>query len=506
MSDNLQEIYDLAPYLNEIDRELVARALAFAEKIHAGQNRFSGEPYIIHPIATAKILAELKVDAKTIAAGLLHDVLEDSQITPEELEKEFGADIPFLIQGVTKLGTIKYQGLERHVESLRKFFIAMAEDIRVVIIRLADRLHNVQTLEYIRADKQERIALETIEIYAPIANRLGIGKLKSRLEDASFPYAYPAGYAETIKLRKTKNRETLKRLEKIQRSLRTELSKHEFDNLRIDYRLKSLYSLYVKLKVNDMDIDRIYDISAIRVIVDSVSDCYRALGLIHAKWRPVPDRLRDYIANPKPNGYQSIHTAVFTGDGMVEIQIRTAIMHTEAEYGVASHVAYVESGKKISGGYLSKKTAWIGKLLEAQKNITDSNEYLATIKNDFFTDCIFVFTPKGDVIELPPASTVLDFAYEIHSDIGHHAVAGYVNNKYSSLDTRLKNDDIVRIETKEKSHPTARWFNYVTTNNARRLIRIYLQQQENKNTLPTIKPKNSLKSKALRQNRHHQKS
>ncbi len=478
MTLNPEEIYKLIPDSNETDRQLIAKALKFATKAHQGQKRFSGEPYIIHPFEVAKILADLKADPEMIAAGLLHDTLEDTPTAKEELQREFGDKILFLIEGVTKLGRLKYQGLERHVESLRKFFIAMAEDIRVVMIKLADRLHNIRTLEYVREDKQYRIALETLEIYAPIANRLGIWKMKGMLEDGSFPYVYPEDYAQVTKLRKTKGKETIKRLEKIYRNLRKELSKYDLADVQIDYRIKYLYSLYKKLKNNDMDIDRIYDISAIRVIVDDIQQCYQVLGIIHAMWKPVPDRLRDYIATPKPNGYKSIHTAVFTGDGIVEIQIRTKQMHTEAEYGIASHVAYEESGKNTkTGGSLSRKTRWIGNLLEAQKNINDSTEFLNTIKNDFFKDHIFVFTPKGDVIELPIDSSVLDFAYEIHSDIGNHAHGGIINDKFVSLDTKLQNNDIVEIETREKSHPSPRWAKYVKTDNAKRHIRLYFQQQ-----------------------------
>ena len=478
MAFDLKEIYDLMSEPTDQEKDLIGRAFDFAQKAHQGQKRLSGEPYISHPFAVGKILASLKADSETIVAGLIHDTLEDTPITTDDIKKEFGGKVLFLVEGVTKLGKIKYQGLERHVESLRKFFMAMAQDIRVVIIRLADRLHNIQTLQYVPEHKQKRIALETIEIYAPIANRLGIWKLKGALEDGSFPYIYPKEYAMVVKLRKTKGRETIKRLNKIYRQLNRELVDKGFKDFQIDYRIKYLYSLYMKLKQNNMDIEKIYDISAIRIIVNSIEDCYQVLGIIHAKWRPAPGKLKDYIALPKPNGYQSIHTGVFTGDGIIEIQIRTKVMHYEAEYGIASHLAYDESGKKKTGGKFSKKVQWLSDLLEAQKKVADGKEFLDLIKGDFFKEHIFVFTPKGDVIELPINSTVLDFAYAIHSDIGDHTAGAIVNNKFVSLDTILHNNDIVTIEVKEKNHPSRRWFNYIKTNNAKRHIRLYIQNHQ----------------------------
>lgn len=470
-----KDIIALMKNAKENDRELVTRAFYFAEKAHKDQRRKSGEPYIVHPYNVGLLLAEFGADAETICAGLLHDTVEDTGITLADIEKEFNKTIAFMVDGVTKLGELKYQGVVRHVESLRKLFVAMAEDIRVIVIRLADRLHNIRTLQYIEPEKQKRIALETLEIYAPLANRLGMWKIKGLLEDASFPYAYPAEYKSVVSLRKTKGRETIKRLEKIYRTLQKTLTEHNLKNFIIDYRIKYLYSLYMKLKRNNMNIDSIYDISALRVIVDSVEQCYQVLGIVHNLWRPVPGKLKDYIANSKPNGYQSIHTAVFTGEGnIVEIQIRSKEMQHEAEYGAASHILYDESGKPKGGGnakQLAKSVKWIQELIEWQKEIKESSEFLHALKTDFIHDRIFVFTPKGDVVELPKGSTVLDFAYAIHSDIGDHAAGAWMNGKFVSLDTELKNKSTVQIETKKNSQPTLKWLDYVKTSMAKRHIK-----------------------------------
>ena len=472
----VREIIDLMAKPTTADEKIITEALAFADQAHQGQKRFSGEPYIIHPFAVAKNLAEMGADTETIVAGLLHDTLEDCPTQKGDLEKNFGPTVAFLVDGVTKLGKLKYQGVERHAESLRKFFVASAEDIRVIMIRLADRLHNVRTLQHVPKEKQRRIAIETLDIYAPLASRLGMWRIKGALEDASFPYAHPKEYAEVVTLRKTKGKESVKKLEKVYRDLSRELAKFKLKNFQIDYRIKYLYSLYEKLQRKDMNIEQIYDLSALRVIVETVSDCYQALGIIHNLYRPVPNRLKDYIANPKPNGYQSIHTAVFTGDGsMVEIQIRTMAMHQEAEYGVASHIVYDEAGKPKIGSKMTKNIEWIQELIEWQKNVVHHDEFLQTLKTDFFQSRIFVFTPKGEVIELPLGATALDFAYNIHSDIGHRAVGARVNGKFSPLSHPLKNRDLVEIETKKSGHPTVKWLEFVKTNAAKTHIKRYLQ-------------------------------
>lgn len=470
-----KEIVGLMKNPTNESKELITRAFIFAQKAHAGQQRKSGEPYIIHPYNVALILADFGADAETVVAGLLHDTVEDTGITNKDIEKEFGKVIAFMVDGVTKLGELKYKGVVRHVESLRKLFVAMAQDMRVIVIRLADRLHNIRTLQYIEPEKQKRIALETLEIYAPLANRLGMWRMKGLLEDASFPYVYPEEYKQVVALRKTKGRETIKRLEKVYRTLQRTLTERGFKDFTIDYRIKYLYSLYMKLKRKNMDIDNIYDISALRVIVDSVEQCYQVLGIVHNLWRPVPGKLKDYIANEKPNGYQSIHTAVFAGDGsIVEIQIRTKEMQRESEYGAAAHILYDETGKpKATDGEkkLAKSVKWIQELIEWQKGIKESDEFLNALKTDFIQDRIFIFTPKGDVVELPRGSTILDFAYAIHSDIGDHASGGLMNGKYVSLDTPLINKSSVKIETNKTNKPTAKWLDYVKTSMAKRHIK-----------------------------------
>ncbi len=468
------------------DIKLITRALEFATTAHLGQWRKSGEPYIIHPFNVALILADFGADTQTIVAGLLHDTVEDGGATLEEIEKNFGKTVAFMVDAVTKLGKLRYRGASRHVESLRKLFVAMAEDIRVLIIRLADRLHNVRTLEHVSPDKQKRIAIETLEIYAPLANRLGMWKVKGMLEDSSFAYAYPAEYKQAVTLRKTKGKETIKRLERIYRTLHKHLQERGFGDVLIDYRIKYLYSLYMKLKRKNMDMNEIFDISALRVIVDSVEQCYQILGIIHNLWRPVPGKLKDYVANPKPNGYQSIHTAVFTGDGsIVEIQIRTKEMQREAEYGVASHILYDESGKSKLGGSaksLAKSVRWIQEMIEWQKEVKESDEFLHALKSDFMLDRIFVFTPKGDVVELPKGATVLDFAYAIHTDIGDHAAAARVNGKFVSIDTELVNKCTVLIETKKTTQPSAKWVEYAKTSFAKRHIKNILSTQKKENS------------------------
>jgi GTP pyrophosphokinase len=469
---DVKEIIDLmgSPTAEEV--ALVKRAFAYAEVAHKGQLRKSGEPYIIHPLNTAKILADFKADTPTIIAGLLHDTLEDTPVTKADLERDFGSEIAFLVEGVTKLGKLKYRGVARHVESLRKLFVAMAEDIRVIIIRLADRLHNVRTLQFIPPEKQLRIAIETLEIYAPIANRLGIWRLKGMLEDAAFPYALPKEYAAVMTLRKTKGKKSIEKLEKVYRTLAREFADRKLVGYQIDYRIKYLYSLYTKLVRKHMNIDEIYDISALRVIVKNVEECYQVLGIIHSVYRPVPGRLKDYIASPKPNGYQSIHTAVFTDDSnIVEIQIRTTEMQHEAEYGVASHIMYDESGKSVGNGKISQNRQWIQELIEWQKSVKGSEEFLHHLKTDFFQDRIFVFTPKGDVIELPKGATPIDFAYAIHSDIGNHAAAARASGKFVGLDHPLRNGDVVEIEVKRSAKPSAKWIEFCQTVNAKKHIR-----------------------------------
>ncbi|OGI86287.1 hypothetical protein A3A01_02225 [Candidatus Nomurabacteria bacterium RIFCSPLOWO2_01_FULL_39_17] len=473
---SIKEILELIPGgATKKDEDLITKAYEFAEKAHQGQKRLNGKPYFDHVFETSKILAKLEMDTKTIVAGLLHDVLEDTGTTEEQLAKEFGEDILFLVKGVTKLGTLKYRGHERHVESLRKFFVAMAQDIRVVLIKFADRLHNLQTLQFLREDKRRRIAIESIEVYAPLANRLGMGKLKGQLEDAAFPYAYPKEYKQIEEIIEEKRGLYKKNLTEVREELEKELKKNKVKYTGIDYRVKHKYSLYKKLLKYNMDLEKIHDIMALRVMVDTVEECYRVLGIVHSIWNPLPGRIKDYIALPKPNGYQSIHTTIFSGSGgIVEIQIRTQEMHIEATYGVAAHFAYKEKHKK---GHNNKSTLkWIEELKDLNYIPAEPEKFIEHLKMDFFNDRIFVFTPKGDVIDLPEGSTPIDFAYSVHSDLGDHIFAAKVNGKMVQIISELKNGDIVQIIDKQNSHPSSKWLENTKTNTAKKHIRVYLEK------------------------------
>ncbi len=477
---DVTEITSLLINPTQVDLDLIRKAYEFAKKSHEGQSRKSGEPYFVHVFETGKTLAKLNMDPGTIVAGLLHDTIEDTGVSEETIKNEFGEEVLFLVEGVTKLGKLKYQGTDRHVESLRKFFIAMAHDVRVVMIKLADRLHNVKTLEFVPKEKQKRIALETLEIHARLADRLGMGQLKTELEDYSFPYAYPEAYEEVKKMLEEKKYADGSYIQKTAEELEFALLEEGVKDAKVDRRVKHLYSLWLKLKRYDMDIEKIYDIIALRVIVSSLEDCYRALGIIHRLWKPLPGRIKDYIAVPKPNGYRSLHTTIFTGDGgTVEIQIRTEDMHKEAEYGVASHIMYKEIGKgthHTKEEAIKKKTSWTQELIEWQKEVKETGEFFKHLQMDFFENRVFVFTPKGDVIDLPEESSPIDFAYAIHTDIGNHTAGAKVNGRLVSLDTKLKRGDIVEITTKESAHPNRKWLDYVKTTMARKRIASYLEQ------------------------------
>ena len=477
-----KEILNLMRSPSEKDAELITRAYKFAKNAHRDNVRLSGEPCLVHLVGTAKNLAEINVDRETIAAGLLHDILEDTDTKEEAVQKEFGDNILFLVKGVTKLGKIKYQGLARHAESLRKLFVATAKDVRVLLIKLADRLHNIRTLQYVRSEKRKRIALETLEIYAPIANRLGMGHMKGTLEDEAFSYLNPEEYKETVRLRQMRTKRLSKGLEKINRIISKRLAKEGFRKFWTNFRVKHLYSLHKKLERNENDINKIYDILALRIIINGASeDCYKILGIIHSVFKPLPERMKDYIAVPKPNGYQSIHTVVFMGDGeIVEIQIRTEDMHWEAENGIASHLLYEEGDKPKTGGKLSKKLRWIKQLFDWQKNVDEPRAFIENLKTDFFNDQIFVFTPKGDVVELPFNASPIDFAYMIHSDLGNHAFGAKINGKMTSFDSPLKNGDIVEIIVKESSSPSHKWLEFAKTTNAVKQIRLAVEKRKPK--------------------------
>jgi GTP pyrophosphokinase len=495
------------------DKELIRRAYAFAAKAHEGSMRYSGEPYLNHLAEVARMLAEIGMGVNTVAAGLLHDTIEDTLVTPEELQQEFGDEILFLVQGVTKLSSVRYYGSDRHNESLRKLFVATSQDIRVLIIKLVDRLHNMQTLEFVPKEKQLRIARETLEIYVPVTHRLGMGRIRKELEDLAFPYVYPEEHKHVIELTKHMAKKSEPDLEKARKALQKKLAESGIRDFHTTCRSKGTYSLYQKLKRREWDMDRIYDYLAIRVVVANIEQCYQVLGIVHELWRPMPKRVKDYIAFPKPNGYQSLHTTVITPNRTIlEVQIRTESMHRESEYGIASHIIYksVTQGQKSTPAsaaswfsslvpslfrpfiwrtnvkkdnekaliqernHKEKIPQWIQEIADAHKTHEGSREFFEGLKDDFFSYRIFVFTPEGDVVDLPVGASPIDFAYAIHSDIGDHISGAKVNNKLVGLDTELSNGDIVEIITGKSNKPTRKWLDYAKTSLARRRIRATL--------------------------------
>ncbi len=475
MSMEIEHLFSLITYpLTPEDRALIQKAYDFAKSKHETQKRNSGEPYFSHVFAVGQNCAKLGMDVETIVGGLLHDTLEDTDATEEEVREQFGETILFLVKGVTKLGKLKYQGQERHVESMRKFFVAMSEDLRVLIIKLADRLHNVSTLEHVRPDKRTRIAVETIAVHAALAGRLGMGKLKGMLEDYAFPYAHPKEYEQTKALSDEKMPESQKTIESVHNTVEKTLQEFGIAEATIDSRVKHLFSLYRKLTKYQMDIDRIYDIVALRVQVKTVADCYQVLGLIHMLWKPIPGRIKDYIALPKPNGYQSLHTTVVTEHGIIEIQIRTYAMNREAEMGVASHFVYKEAKGSVP---VNKKLGWLDELRELQGVVSNPSRFLEQLNHDLFKNRIFVFTPKGDVIDLPEDASPVDFSYAIHSAIGDNTSGARINGKMAALGAKLKNGDIVQIITSKTSKPSSKWLDYAKTTMARKHIKQYLDSE-----------------------------
>jgi len=490
---------EVLEYDPDADLPRIRAAFEFADEAHRGQLRASGEPYIIHPLNTALNLADMKLPQNMIIAGLLHDVPEDTQVTIDQIREKFGEDVGKLVSGITKVGTIKYRGVERYIENLRKMFLAMAEDVRVVVIKFADRLHNLETLGAKPAKKQYRIALESLEIYAPIANRLGMGEIKGRLEDAAFPYVMPKEFEWTKNIQQIallKQKDYLDNVMKLTREL---LKNSGLTFTDVHGRVKHLYSLYRKLLKHDRDIAGIHDIMAIRIIVPTVADCYAALGIIHGKWTPLKGRIKDYIAQPKPNGYRSLHTTVFCEDGeIVEFQIRTEEMHSAAEFGIAAHWTYDEqkTQQQSPAGTGGPSIDWVAQLADIQREISNRKQYLRSleeIKIDLFKDRIFVFTPKGDVIDLPECSTPVDFAYLVHTDIGNKCTGVRINDEHASLDRPLKSGDVVEIIIdKTRKGPNADWLKFVKTRHARSKIRQYARSGIS-NWISSVIPKKLLK-------------
>ena len=479
------------------DAKLIERAFDFAKEAHQGQKRASGEDYIQHPLGVAQILKEMRLDSQTIAAGFLHDLPDDTKKTLQDIEKEFGKDVAFLVEGVSKLGKLRYpkDGLEikpaaerlenpidLKAENLRKMFFAMAQDIRVILIKLADRLHNMETLGSLPPEKRKRIALETMEIFAPLASRLGMGDVKGRLEDLAFPYVYPREYEWLMENFKERYREREKYLERVRPVLEKILREGKIKPADIHFRAKHYWSLYQKLSKHEMDFDKIYDLVALRVIVSDVKDCYRTLGVIHKSWKPLLGRIKDYIALPKPNGYQALHTTLFCIEGKItEIQVKTKEMHQEAENGIAAHWAAKEG---VDLKTQKRRFAWVTQLSDWQKGVANPKEYLDGLKIDFFKKRIFVFTPMGDVIDLPEGATPIDFAYAVHTEIGNKCYGAKVNGKMTTLSGSLKNGDVVEIVIDKKRRPSQHWLTFAKTNLAKSKIRDELRKslaQQEKN-------------------------
>ncbi len=477
------------PLFDDIKKELIAqnrepdeieqieKAYLFAKRLHEGQYRISEEPYIIHPVEVAKILLGLKVDSHTLEAAFLHDILEDTDTKPEEIEKLFGKDVLTLVQGVTKLGKLQFKSKEeRQAENFRRLFIAMASDIRIVFLKLADRLHNMRTLNFMTTSKQQKIAKETLDIFAPLANRLGIYKIKAELEDLSLRYLEPDKYFEIARLvsqTKASREETVKILiDKITADV-----KKAGINAQITGRAKHYYSIYSKMKRLNIAFHDLYDITAVRVIVDTEKECYEVLGLIHSQFKPIPGRFKDYIAMPKGNMYQSLHTSVIGPRSKpLEVQIRTWEMHEVAEYGIAAHWRYKEKGSQKATNPSDVQFSWMRKLVEYDKDMTSAEDYVNSVKLDLFSDQVFAFTPNGDVFDLPVNATPVDFAYRIHSEVGNKTVGALINGRIAQLDTKLHNGDIVEILTSKTPAPRLDWLNFVVTKQASSKIKQWFKK------------------------------
>jgi GTP pyrophosphokinase len=462
----------------DADIELLRRAYVFSAFEHKGQVRHSGEPYLVHPLEVADLLADMKLDVVAIAAGLLHDIVEDTQTPIERIRELFGVDVAHVVEGVTKLGAIQFSSSEqRQAENFRKMLLAMVDDIRVILVKLADRLHNMRTLHHLPEERRIKIAQETRDIYAPIANRLGMSKVKNELEELAFKYLEPKSYESLRQRVEARRRVTEGMIEELKRTISAKLSEAQVPIIRIDGRIKRLFSIHQKLKRQKIDLEQVYDMVALRIITGSVRDCYAALGIIHQTWAPVPGRIKDFIAMPRPNGYQSLHTSVVSERGFpFEVQIRSAEMHRIAEEGIAAHWKYKEG--RIGADRDEQYFLWLRQLLEWQQEVRDPQEFLQNLKIDLYPEEVYIFTPKGEVKALPRDATPVDFAYAIHTDVGHQCVGARVNGKMVPLRTRLRNGDIVEIVTAPGHKPSRDWLNFVATSRARNKIKHFIHAEE----------------------------
>jgi GTP diphosphokinase / guanosine-3',5'-bis(diphosphate) 3'-diphosphatase len=470
-------------YNPDADLELLRRAYVFSAYEHKGQVRHSGEPYMVHPLEVADFLADLKLDVVAIASGLLHDVVEDTLTTIERIEELFGPEVAHVVEGVTKISTIPFSSSEeRQAENFRKMLLAMVDDIRVILVKLADRLHNMRTLHHLPEERRVKIAQETLDIYAPIANRLGMSKVKNELEDLCFRYLEPKAYMSLRSRVEARRRGAEGQIDGLKTTLSGKLTEAQVPYVEIDGRIKRLYSIWQKLKKQKIELDQVYDFVALRIITRSVKDCYATLGIIHNTWSPVPGRIKDFIAMPRPNGYQSLHTSVISEKGTpFEVQIRTDEMHQQAEEGIAAHWKYKEG--RIGDQRDERYFQWMRQLLEWQQEVRDPQEFINNLKIDLYPEEVYIFTPRGEVKALPRGATPLDFAYAIHTDVGHRCVGARVNGKMVPLRTRLKNGEIVEIITQAGHTPSRDWLNYVVTSRARQKIRHFVQLEEKERSI-----------------------
>jgi len=467
----------------DADVELLRRAYVFSAYEHKGQVRHSGEPYLVHPLEVADLLTDMKLDVVAIAAGLLHDIVEDTQTSIERIKELFGSDVAHVVEGVTKLGAIQFSSSEeRQAENFRKMLLAMVDDIRVILVKLADRLHNMRTLHHLPEERRIKIAQETRDIYAPIANRLGMSKVKNELEELAFRYLEPKPYEALRQRVEARRRATEGQIEELRTTVSAKLAEAQVPIIHIDGRIKRLFSIYQKLKRQKIELDQVYDFMALRIVVPSIKDCYAALGIIHQTWSPVPGRIKDFIAMPRPNGYQSLHTSVVSERGFpFEVQIRTAEMHRTAEEGIAAHWKYKEG--RLGADRDEQYFVWLRQLLEFQQEVRDPQEFLQNLKIELYPEEVYIFTPKGEVKALPRDATPVDFAYAIHTDVGHQCVGARVNGKMVPLRTRLRNGDIVEVMTAPGHHPSRDWLNFVVTSRARNKIKHYIHAEEKERSL-----------------------